>query len=130
MRVIITTDAVGGVWQYATTLAQVLCERHAAQVLLVVCGPEPGHERLGSLPLGIRANGGSIELESLFIPLEWDEAATEADLLAGRQALLRLALAWRATCYTSTSITWVPWAARGCRCCWSRTATCAAGTPR
>jgi len=96
MRVIITTNAVGGVWQYATTLAQVLCERHAAQVLLVVCGPEPGQERLGSLPLGIRANGGSIELESLQIPLEWDEAAIDADLLAGRQALLRLALAWRA----------------------------------
>lgn len=96
MRLIITTDAVGGVWQYATTLAQVLCDRHAAQVLLVVCGPEPGKHRLGSLPLGIRANGGSIELESLPIPLEWDGAATDADLLEGRKALLRLALAWRA----------------------------------
>ena len=41
MRVLITADAVGGVWQYTTTLANMLADTHGVQVLVVACGAEP-----------------------------------------------------------------------------------------
>lgn len=95
MRVLITTDAVGGVWQYSATLANTLAERFGVQIMLAVCGPQPTTDQTGEITLGAVANGGSIELENLGIPMEW-EGGDEQAYADGRQALLRLALKWRA----------------------------------
>ncbi|HWE61050.1 MAG TPA: glycosyltransferase family 4 protein, partial [Chloroflexota bacterium] len=95
MRILITTDAVGGVWHYSTTLAQALADGFAIQVLLVVCGPRPTEEQITALSCGPRTNGGSNDLDYIDMPLEW-EGAEEKAYVAGRQALLQLALNWRA----------------------------------
>jgi glycosyltransferase involved in cell wall biosynthesis len=95
MRVVITTDAVGGVWNYSTTLAQSLADGPGVQILLAVCGPRPRADQLAALALGPRAGGGSIDVEYLDMPLEW-EGADEDAYAAGRQALLQAALKWRA----------------------------------
>lgn len=95
MRVVITADAVGGVWNYSTTLAQTLADSFGAQILLAVCGPRPGADQLSAFTPGPRKGGGGIEIDYLDMPLEW-QGADEAAYAAGRQALLQLALKWRA----------------------------------
>jgi glycosyltransferase involved in cell wall biosynthesis len=95
MRILITTDAVGGVWNYSITLAQTLADTAGAQILLAVCGPRPGTDQLASLALEPRKGGGSIDIEYIDMPLEWEGAAEDA-YAAGRQTLLQLALRWRA----------------------------------
>lgn len=94
MRIVITTDAVGGVWSYSSTLAHTLADSFNVQVLLAVCGPRPSADQLTAVTLGAR-RGGGVEIEYIDMPLEW-EGAEEAAYAAGRQALLQLALRWRA----------------------------------
>jgi len=65
LRVVLTTDAVGGVWVFATTLASALAAR-GAQVLLVTQGPPPALDQLD----GLRAQPG-IELATTDFDLEW-----------------------------------------------------------
>lgn len=95
MRVLITTDTVGGVWSYTTTLAHALADRFDSQVLIVAIGPLPAADQCATLTLGARPAGGSVEFEYLPIPLEWEDA-DELAYESGRQALLQLALGWRA----------------------------------
>jgi len=52
MKILLTTDAVGGVWEYAVTLYRRLDER-GHDVLLAVLG-QPTADRLASLPRGAR----------------------------------------------------------------------------
>ncbi len=93
MRLTITTDAVGGVWQYSTTLAEGLAEQYNAHVLLVVCGRPPSSAQLEGLRLGNRPKGGMVQIEQTDVPLEWEGAAhTVYD--AARQHILDLALRW------------------------------------
>jgi glycosyltransferase involved in cell wall biosynthesis len=64
-RILVTTDAVGGVWSYATDLSRGLCER-GDEVTLVVMGPVPRAEQLAGLH---DIPGLNIELTDL--ALEW-----------------------------------------------------------
>ena len=45
LRVLMTVDAVGGVWVYATNLARSLCER-GCHVRLVTLGPPPRKDQV------------------------------------------------------------------------------------
>ena len=47
-RVMMTADAVGGVWVYATKLARELCRR-GFEITLVTLGPEPNREQMSAL---------------------------------------------------------------------------------
>ena len=48
IHVLMTTDAVGGVWVFATSLAEELCRR-GNRVTLVTLGPPPSRDRLAAL---------------------------------------------------------------------------------
>ena len=85
-RVLMTLDAVGGIWRYAVDLAAGL-NRSGIACLLVGCGPRAG----AALPPGLAAT----ELVWTDAPLDWmveDEAALEG---VG-DTILDLARAWRA----------------------------------
>lgn len=95
MRVLITVDSVGGVWEYATTLAQQVAGRFGTQVLLAVCGARPSEAKLAGLQLGARPQGGNVEITYLDVPLEWEGAPADA-YAAAREQILQLALSWHA----------------------------------
>lgn len=95
MRVLITTDAVGGVWEYATTLAQQLAARFGIEVLLAVCGRRPSDAQLAGLRPGAQPQRGNIEITYLDVPLEWEGASPDA-YAAAREQILQLALSWHA----------------------------------
>jgi glycosyltransferase involved in cell wall biosynthesis len=79
-----TTDAVGGVWVYATDLARGLCA-DGCEVTLAVMGPAASAEQLESLR-GIRG----LALEPTGLALEWMDPAGR-DVARARDSLLRLA---------------------------------------
>jgi glycosyltransferase involved in cell wall biosynthesis len=64
MRILMTTDAVGGVWVQATTLARALCRRNY-EVVLVTLGPAPRSDQLDALQdvPGLRLEMTDLELE-------------------------------------------------------------------
>src|SRR5436309_13207022 len=64
-RILITADAVGGVWTYATELSRGLCKR-GDEVTLVVLGPAPRRDQLAPLHA---IHGLTIVPSDL--PLEW-----------------------------------------------------------
>jgi glycosyltransferase involved in cell wall biosynthesis len=64
-RILMTTDAVGGVWTYATELVRGLCER-GDDVTLIVMGPAPRAEQLAPLH-GIPR----LRIELTDLSLEW-----------------------------------------------------------
>ena len=80
-RVLMTTDAVGGVWQYSLELASGLCRR-GVRVLLAVMGPEPSAAHIEAA----RAVRGLALLHRPY-PLEW---------MAGAEANLGASAAWLA----------------------------------
>jgi glycosyltransferase involved in cell wall biosynthesis len=65
LRVMMTTDAVGGVWIYASTLARALCRR-GLEVSLVTLGPAPRPDQLDSI-----AEIPGLTLETTDLALEW-----------------------------------------------------------
>src|SRR5262249_40117581 len=65
VRILITTDAVGGVWVYATELACSLC-RSGDEVMLAIIGPRPRPDQLRPLR-GVR--GLQVKMTDLL--LEW-----------------------------------------------------------
>jgi glycosyltransferase involved in cell wall biosynthesis len=65
LRVLMTADAVGGVWVYSAALAQSLC-RCGYRVTLVTLGPAPSAEQLRGIH-GIRG----LDVEVTGLPLEW-----------------------------------------------------------
>lgn len=82
-RVLMTADAVGGVWTYALELARGLAEQGTA-VLLAVIGPEPDADR--------RAEAAAIDglmLEVAGLDLEWRDRPGPLDT-AARERLLAL----------------------------------------
>ena len=83
-RVLMTADAVGGVWTYARDLAEGL-SGHGVEVTIAVLGPSAGPERVAALR---RLPGVSVVETEL--PLEWLADGPEEVLGAGR-ALARLA---------------------------------------
>jgi glycogen(starch) synthase len=86
-RVLMTTDAVGGVWQYSLELASGLCQR-GIRVLLAAMGPAPSSAQM-------QAAGAIHGLALLHRPyrLEWMEGA-EADLDASAAWLADLETAF------------------------------------
>lgn len=85
-RVLITLDAVGGVWRYAIDVAHGL-EGYGVKCLLVGFGPEPNAEQ--------RAEGGRSELVWTREPLDW--TVTEGSALdGGTDMLASLARDWNA----------------------------------
>ena len=85
-RVLITLDAVGGVWRYAIDVAHGL-ESRGIDCLLVGSGPEPDAAQ--------RAACGRSELVWTYEPLDWMVGESTA-LDQGTQKLGRLARAWQA----------------------------------
>jgi glycosyltransferase involved in cell wall biosynthesis len=82
-HVLMTTDAVGGVWTYALDLAEGLLRRGVG-VTLAVLGPEP---RPGQRRAAERIPGLSLVMTGL--PLDWtaDDAGAVADAARGVAAL-------------------------------------------
>jgi len=74
LRVLMTTDAVGGVWSYALYLTRELCKR-GAEVVLACSGPEPSPEQRAE----VQAIPG-LGLEHAAHSLEWmDDPWTDVD---------------------------------------------------
>ncbi|HEU4961696.1 MAG TPA: glycosyltransferase family 4 protein [Sphingomonas sp.] len=64
-RLLMTADAVGGVWQYATDLAEALAP-HGVETVLALLGPSPGaaqHARAEAIP--------GLTLIDTGLPLDW-----------------------------------------------------------
>src|SRR4051812_46673323 len=83
-RILMTTDAVGGVWTYATDLSCGLCER-GDEVTLVVMGPAPRTEQLAPLR-DIRG----LSIEPTDLALEWMDP-DGSDIANARDHLLSIA---------------------------------------
>lgn len=85
LRILMTTDAIGGVWQYSTDLAGELAKR-GHSVTLAVLGPAPDERQRGP----VLAVPG-VELVESGLPLDWlctgpapvEDAAREMARLAG-----------------------------------------------
>ncbi|WP_207101102.1 glycosyltransferase [Paracoccus shandongensis] len=80
MRVLMTTDAVGGVWHYALELAAAL----DADVVLAVLGPAPDPDQR------MAAEAAGVRLVDTGLPLDWLSDGP-APVLAAADALARLA---------------------------------------
>jgi glycogen(starch) synthase len=87
VRILVTTDTVGGVWTYALTLVGALSERGHACFLAML--GEPSDEQLESLP-------ADVEWEAAGFPLEWLPTATGADIAGATRWLQRLVRRWNA----------------------------------
>lgn len=78
-RILLTTDAVGGVWTYTLDLARGLSTA-GAEVLIVVMGPEAGPERLEAA-----AAAANVTAVNSGLPLDWLAETPDEVLLAGRK---------------------------------------------
>ncbi|MBL0405967.1 glycosyltransferase family 4 protein [Microvirga aerilata] len=83
LHVLMTADAVGGVWQYALDLAESL-RRHGVETTLAVLGPAPSVDQQATA----EAAGAQLILTGL--PLDWTAEAREEVEEAGR-AIARIA---------------------------------------
>jgi glycosyltransferase involved in cell wall biosynthesis len=86
-RVLMTADAMGGVWQYALELARALAA-HDHEIVLAVTGPAPSasqRRQARSVP--------RLRLEEASFRLEWMDGA-ESDLQHAGDWLLELAERW------------------------------------
>jgi glycosyltransferase involved in cell wall biosynthesis len=84
LRLLMTADAVGGVWQYATDLARGLAG-HDVETTLAILGPAPSAEALGDVVAipGVRA-------VITGLPLDWT-AVNVAEVAEAGQAVAELA---------------------------------------
>src|SRR3954470_17270641 len=83
LRVLMTADAVGGVWQYALDVAEGL-RPHGVETSLAVLGPAPSHDQAS------RAKASGVDLIATDLPLDWTAArpgqVTDAGLAIARLA--------------------------------------------
>ena len=86
MKILLTTDTVGGVWDHSVTLARAL-DAAGHEVLLAVIG-QPRDERLAHVPAGV-------QVVSRPYRLEWMQDAVE-DVRAAGAWLAELAALWAA----------------------------------
>ncbi|WP_429225487.1 glycosyltransferase family 4 protein [Inquilinus ginsengisoli] len=79
-RLLMTADAVGGVWPYALDLAAALARRHGIETTLAVLGPLPDDDQRWSAGLvpGLR-------LVETALPLDWLAGQSEEVETAGRR---------------------------------------------
>jgi len=82
-RILLTTDAVGGVWVYTLDLAGEIARRHA-QVDIAILGPAPTPEQIREA----EAAGATIHITGL--PLDWTAPSAET-LAAASHNLAALA---------------------------------------
>jgi glycosyltransferase involved in cell wall biosynthesis len=82
-RVLITTDSVGGVWQYSLDLAQALA-RHGWNPVVAHLGPAPTPEQRE------HAAGAGVSLIETGLPLDWFDCTPQQVLDSGA-AITRLA---------------------------------------
>lgn len=88
LHVLMTTDAVGGVWVHAVTLARGLCQ-HGDHVTLVIMGPRPRVDQLAELR---KVPGLDIEITDLtleWMDLEGADRARTAEMLAAIERRVR-----------------------------------------
>jgi len=78
LRILVTADAVGGVWTYATDLAAGVAE---AEVIIAVFGPAPRPVQ--------RRQGAGLDVVETGLPLDW-MARTPREVLAAAARLQRL----------------------------------------
>lgn len=135
MRVLMTTDAVGGVWTYSLTLARALAAR-GVEVALAVVGPEPSPAQVA------QAGAAGLPLAVYPCRLEWQEGSgpdlpRSAAWLRARAAQFGAGLvhsnqfaygayalgapvlvvghsdlwSWQAWCHPAGAPVWPPWAA-------------------
>jgi glycosyltransferase involved in cell wall biosynthesis len=83
-RILMTTDAVGGIWTYATELSRELCER-GDEVTLIVMGPPPRADQLAPLHDMPR-----LSIEHTDLALEWMDP-DGSDIANARDRLLNIA---------------------------------------
>lgn len=87
-RILMTSDAVGGVWSYATSLCSALAER-GCEILLVTLGPAPQADQVASV--SGRARLGLVQTD---YALEWmDPEGRDAE--KARNGLARIADAFK-----------------------------------
>jgi glycosyltransferase involved in cell wall biosynthesis len=86
MKILLTTDTVGGVWDHTVTLAREL-DAAGHEVLVAVIG-EPRDERLAALPVGVQVVWRQYKLEWM--------AGAEADVQAAGEWLQSLCTLWAA----------------------------------
>jgi len=86
MRILLTTDTVGGVWDYTVTLARQL-DALGCEVLIAALG-EPRDERLARIPPGVQVTSRSYRLE-------WMEGAAD-DVREAARWLRELSQLWAA----------------------------------
>src|SRR5687768_12116285 len=103
-RILMTADAVGGVWSYALELARKLAA-HNVEVAIATMGPEPS--RLQALEAMAIPN---VELIQSNFKLEWMQDPWD-DLLAAGEWLLKLESSWRPDVihlngYTHAALPW------------------------
>ena len=84
LRVFMTADAVGGVWQYALDLASGL-GLHGVETVLAVVGPEPSRDQR------FAAEAAGLEMIETELPLDWT-APSARDVEEAGWALARLAM--------------------------------------
>ncbi len=85
-RVLMTADAVGGVWAYALELARALAE-HGTEVHVATMGPRPGAaQRAEAAAAGVALHEGDWALEWMDDP--WDDVARAGDWLLGLERAL------------------------------------------
>lgn len=82
LRLLLTTDAVGGVWTYSLDLAAALAEAEDVAVTLAVLGPSPDNDQLDTA-----AATPGLQLIQTGLPLDW--MADNADTV--RQSATALA---------------------------------------
>jgi len=83
-RILITTDAIGGVWTYSGTLARALTRR-GVHVLLVTLGPAPTEPQLAEL-----RKLPNVEVEITDFALEWMDPQGD-DVERTRRGLAKIA---------------------------------------
>jgi glycosyltransferase involved in cell wall biosynthesis len=76
MRVLLTADAVGGVWQYSIDLARELAG-HGVQVAVAVLGPAPSPDRRRA------AEDAGIDVQVTGLPLDWTAGSPDEVERAG-----------------------------------------------
>lgn len=82
IRLLMTADAVGGVWQYATELATGLAQ-HGVEMVLAILGPAPGADQrraAGAIP--------GLTLIETGLPLDWLSEAESTRAAASQIAAL------------------------------------------
>ncbi|GAA4011603.1 glycosyltransferase family 4 protein [Sphingomonas swuensis] len=84
-RLLLTTDAVGGVWTYSLDLARALAGAEDMVVLLAVLGPPPSNEQMSDA-----AAVPGLQLVGTSLPLDWT-AGSDEEVLAAATALAALA---------------------------------------